>query len=42
MEKMTVAILDSGINYKDSFFKPYIKEGKSFIGDDATNYYIIK
>lgn len=38
MEKMTVAILDSGINYKDSFFKPYIKEGKSFIGDDATNY----
>lgn len=34
-----VAIIDSGINYEDTFFKPYIEGGISFI-DKEKHYYL--
>lgn len=41
MEKINnnvVAIIDSGINYKDPFFKPHIEGGISFIDEDKNHY----
>jgi hypothetical protein len=38
MKNITVALIDSGINYLDPYFKPYISGGKSFTDRDENLY----
>lgn len=38
MKDVTVALVDSGINYEDNFFLKHVKGGKTFIGGEAETY----